>query len=278
MSAPLEFTKMCAAGNDFILIHDPSGRRVEEGAELARRLCRRRFAVGADGLLLVRSTGAGEIALDYWNADGSAADLCADGARCAARFAVDHGLTGRRARLWTGGALLEAEVAEELERIEMPQTQGPRRHRIEVGAERIELWWVESGVPHAVVLAESPGAWSLEHLAPPLRSHALWGAAGANVDLAHREEGAIVMRSWERGIEGETHSCGTGAVAVALAAARHWGARSPVTIRTRGGDRLEVEFEMRPEGFGGVRLGGAVSVVYRGSMPPAPPTTADRPK
>ncbi|MAE69198.1 MAG: diaminopimelate epimerase [Gemmatimonadetes bacterium] len=266
MSRRVEFAKMAAAGNDFIVIHDAGGRWWSKGAELAVSLCRRRFSVGADGLLLLRAVEGEEIELAYWNADGSPAELCANGARCAARFARDAGISGDRSILRTGSGLVAAELLAGRVRIEMPEPRGPIPHRIDAPSGSVDLFWLHTGVPHAVVLAGAISEWCFEELAPFVRRHELWGREGANVDLAHRTGDRLVMRSWERGVEAETHSCGTGAVAVALAAARLWGVESPVSILNSLGETVEVTFLSNEKGFFGVFLSGSVEEIYRGSI------------
>ncbi len=266
MSPRIDFAKMAAAGNDFIVIHDPRGRWWSRGAGLTAFLCRRRFSVGADGLLLVRVDEDEEIALRYWNADGSPAQLCANGACCAARFARDAGLSGERSILRTGSGAVAAELLADRVRIAMPEPRGPISHRIDTPQGPVDLLWLDTGVPHAVALAESSAQWRFEELAPLVRGHELWRSEGANFDLAHRSGGRLVMRSWERGVEAETRSCGTGAVAVALAAAHTWGVQSPVSVLNSGGEAVEVTFSVEDGVFSGVRLTGPVEEVYRGAI------------
>lgn len=263
----IQFAKMVAAGNDFIVIEDGEERLRAHGSQLARRLCRRRLAIGADGVLLVESLAPNELRLTYHNADGSAADLCANGTRCAAAFAFAKGLADRRMLLQTCSGSLGAEVLDAGVRLEMPAPRGPGLEQILL-ADRHELrcWAVDTGVPHVVVLMAHADEYRLRRLGPELRFHSRWQPAGTNVDLAWRSDSGLRMRSWERGIEGETLACGTGAVAVALAAALEGWTERPAEIYNRLNHKLVVDFRRDPKGFSGVTLMGPVETLFTGAL------------
>jgi diaminopimelate epimerase len=289
---PLEFSKLSAAGNDFVLLHDPSSALAHQAARLAQTLCRRRFSVGADGLLMIRAAIDDGIRVDYFNADGSEAGLCANGVRCAALFASLKGVARSPMTLYTARGMLRAWVDGTQVSCTLPIPEGPRAQRVRMpDGRQIPLWWANTGVPHAVVflsgeegaaidasvlpLAEAtasgegaaPVAFAID--APLLRWHRVWGAAGSNVDFAWREEsGGLAMRSWERGVEAETLACGTGTVAVALAAAAAGWRKQPIAIRNRGGAVSSVELAVSVAGELRPLLRGPVSHLFDGVVAP----------
>jgi len=258
---------MSGSGNDFILVDNrrrlvPAGA----GAELARRLCPRGRSVGADGLILLGRSRGAHFAWEFFNADGSEAAMCGNGARCAARYAHLRGIAPARMSFETGAGLVRAEVLGERVRIRLAPPQGYRaRVPLAAAGRRFAPAFVVVGVPHAVVRVEDLEAVPVAAWGRALRRHAAFAPAGANVNF-YRPAGAhrLAVRTYERGVEGETLACGTGAVAVALAAAAAGHARSPVSVLTRGGEELGVHFRRRGSTFSEVLLEGGAAVVYEG--------------
>lgn len=266
----LRFWKLTAGGNDFILV-EAGAARPRAWRALARRLCDRRRSVGADGLLVVRrGGGARPPRVDYLNADGSRA-FCGNGSRCAAWWMVSAGWAGRSFVLDTAAGRLAARLL------------GPRRVRMGMGDARLlrakvrvraggrlfsaEL--LDTGVPHAVVRVPGRelGRLPVRKLGAGLRSHRAFGAAGANVDFVAEDGRSCRLRTFERGVEDETWSCGTGAVAaaVALRGPGRAGLRR-VRVLTRGG-ALTVRFRAGTGGvFAGVSLEGPVEPVCEGTV------------
>jgi diaminopimelate epimerase len=240
----VNFAKLHGAGNDFLLFdggEDPSLAGVLPA--LVPRLCDRRLGIGADGVLLLVRAGTRAARLEYWNADGTGASFCANGTRCAARFAALrwhwHELV-----LLTGFAPVPARVhAAEVE-LELPApTEVHPWQEFTALAGSVRGRYMVLGVPHLIVPVEWPDFWRrpLAPLAPALRAHAELPAGGANVSFVrHAGEGVLAVRSWERGIEAETLSCGSGDVAAALVAlAERWTA-APVRVETASGRTLVV--------------------------------------
>ena len=260
MSVP--FTKMHGAGNDFVVIDHRAPFLPEERAAWLARVCDRRRGVGADGVLLLERDPELDFAMSYYNADGGPADFCGNGARCLARFALDLGL-GRggavgekratrlpdgRIALWFGGVGAGEKLTLEAE------------GRAHAGL------FVTAGVPHFVVPVPHVEDVPLERWAPPLRHHARFGAAGANVDFVkRRDDGRVAMRTYERGVEGETLACGSGAIASSVWAVGE-GAAAPVRVHTAGGDELVVGFEDYGEDRVAT-LTGPAEVVFTGTWP-----------
>jgi diaminopimelate epimerase len=257
---------MHGAANDFVVIDHRGPTRPEPAGELLRRLCDRRRGVGADGVLLLEADPELDFAMRYHNADGGRAEFCGNGARCLARFALDLGLgRGGEVRFRTDAGVKSARRAAG-GAIELAFGAVGRGAPLELGAcgRRFEGTLLRPGVPHFV--SEVPGPVAAAPLAewgPALRSHATLGAEGANVDLVERlPGGAVAMRTWERGVEGETLACGSGAIACALWAAGH-GAASPVRVRTAGGDDLWVAFRATAGGWE-ADLTGPAEVAFEG--------------
>jgi len=260
MSVP--FTKMHGAGNDFVVIDHRAPFLPEERAAWLARVCDRRRGVGADGVLLLERDPELDFAMSYYNADGGPADFCGNGARCLARFALDLGL-GR------GGAVRFRSAVGEKRATRLPDGRialwfggvgAGEKLTLEAEGRAHAGLFVTAGVPHFVVPVPHVEDVPLERWAPPLRHHARFGAAGANVDfVTRRDDGRVAMRTYERGVEGETLACGSGAIATAMWAVVD-GASAPVTVRTAGGDDLVVDFETLAGGTAATLTGPAVTV------------------
>ncbi len=264
---PLPFVKMHGAANDFVVVDHRRPFLEEPPGALAARLCDRRRGVGADGLLLLESDPELDFAMRYFNADGSAADYCGNGARCLARRALDLGLGhGGEVRFRTavgpqgargipGGGI---EVA-------FGRVASPRRQEgVSAAGRTFAGWSVRPGVPHFVTAAGPLADVALGPWGSALRRDPRWGPEGTNVDFTEpRGPGAVGMRTYERGVEGETLACGSGAIACGLALAAE-GAASPVRVETAGGDTLTVRWKPCEDGYD-VWLAGPAETVFTGS-------------
>ena len=278
----LSFWKMSGSGNDFVVVDNRRGVvKAGEGAALARRLCARGFSVGADGLILIERSREADFAWRFHNADGSEAAMCGNGGRCAARFAFLKGIAPARMRFVTGAGIVSAEVKAGSVKLQLPLPHGYRAGvPLEALGRSFAPGFIVVGVPHAVVpvarIEEAPvGEWGRA-----LRFHEAFAPAGTNVNF-FRLAGPrrLEVRTYERGVEGETMACGTGSVATALVAAAAGLTESPTTVVTRGGEELVVHFSGRPGGvFDAVFLEGKAEVVYEGKLweEPAAPAPARR--
>jgi diaminopimelate epimerase len=240
----VRFYRLHGAGNDFLLFDG----RTEPALEitlppLVPTLCHRRLGLGADGVLLLLPHGEREARLLYWNADGSAARFCANGTRCAARLAAER-WGWPSLVLHTGFAPVPAEVkgGEVTLTLPAPAAVGPWRE-FEAGGAVVRALVAELGVPHLIVPVEWADFWSrrLGPLAPELRLHPTLPAGGANVNFVRVIDGELAIRTWERGVEGETLACGSGSVASGLVASAEGWLAAPVAVRTASGRVLLVE-------------------------------------
>ena len=265
----LTFAKMAGGGNDFVVI-DHRERRLDDVAEFTRRVCTPHLSVGADGLILIESSERAGVRMVYYNADGTRADFCANGTRCAARFALLAGITSHRMTVETDAGILKAEVdAAGMVTLMLPPPAAPPLERaLRVGDRTIQGTFLTLGVPRYVIFLRDE-LWSSDivPVGRAIRHHPDLQPQGANVDfVVIRDPSAIDVRTYERGVEAETLSCGSGVVASVTAAALFDKVASPVKVLTRSGITFEVSFL----GAGGevreLRLKGDARVVFRGSM------------
>jgi diaminopimelate epimerase len=268
---PLPFVKMSGAGNDFILIdHRRPFIAREAMPEFARLVCRRRFSVGADGLILIENSDQADFKWLFFNGDGSEAEMCGNGARCAARFAYMQGIAPAHHMLFeTMAGIIEASVADVNVSIRMTAPQKVKLGgKLRLDSETIELHSMDTGVPHVVIFVDDLELVDVGALGSRIRHHPDFMPAGTNVNFVQRlADGTLKMRTYERGVEGETLACGTGATATALVAALVGRASSPVEIITSGGDRLVIIFDLAADKTAhNVFLKGPAHVIYKGEL------------
>ena len=257
------YYKLSGGGNDFLGLVEP--RENPTGGQI-RAWCRRGLSLGADGVFVLRRTPVGA-RMDYFNADGGAAELCLNGTRCAVRLAIHLGWARDRIEIETGaGAITGQRTAPSEIALHLPVPPTPRPRAVRLGKSCHAGWEVTVGVPHFVL----PWPESLERapvgeLGPPLRAHPDFGAPGANVDFVRfGEPHRIEIRSYERGVEGETLACGTGVLA-AVAAGLEMGVLTlPVAALSLGGFTLQVEAaEGRPKRWS---LAGDARILSQGEL------------
>lgn len=267
---PLPFVKMSGTGNDFILIdHRQPVINQELMPEFARLVCRRRFSVGADGLIFLENSDRADFQWRFFNGDGSEAEMCGNGARCAARFAYLHGIAPAHMRFATLAGIIEAKVADVNVSVLMTPPKNFRlAHQVALTDCKLLLHSVDTGVPHAVVFVEDFDEVDICALGREIRFHRDFMPAGTNVNFVQfLDNGMLKVRTYERGVENETLACGTGATAAALLAAALGRMTSPVDIVTSGGDRLAISFDLQ-EGpaAANVFLKGPAHVIYSGEL------------
>ncbi len=266
---PVPFVKMNGTGNDFIIIDHRKPCIAREGmAEFAALVCRRKFSAGADGLILIEDSDQADFKWQFFNADGSVAEMCGNGARCAARFAYLQGIAPARMCFETLAGIIEAQVADIDVSVKMTDPGEIRMYReIAVDGETMLLHTVNTGVPHAVVFVDDIAETDVCALGSRIRHHQAFMPAGTNVNFVQKQADGFKVRTYERGVEDETRACGTGAVAGALIAGLLDQAASPVEMTTSGGDRLTIVFDMKKDGLvENVFLKGPAHIVYKGEL------------
>ncbi len=265
---PIPFTKMNGSGNDFIIIDNRAGIAPANLPDFIRGVCRRKLSVGADGLILIETDADHDFKWQFFNADGSRAEMCGNGARCAARFARVHGIAGNKMRFGTDAGTIEAEVIGEVAKIRMTDPFDLTcDETLALGGGAQTYSRVNTGVPHVVIETDDLETAPVAAQGREIRYHALFAPAGTNVNfMAVRETGAIGVRTYERGVEDETLACGTGCVASALVTAVRHEWDSPIAVTTRSGGVLTIHFEREGQGFKSVYLEGDARIVYAAEL------------
>jgi len=269
---PLPFAKMSGTGNDFIIIDNRRALvRKDEMAGLAVSACRRNISVGADGLILIKDDSEYDFAWDFFNSDGSVGEMCGNGSRCAARFTLMKGITGRSTTFRTLAGPISAEVNGSSVRVQMTRPFGLEGETALdlTGGNSLSAGFVNTGVPHAVVVVkkgELDGI-PVAELGSEIRNHPRFAPAGTNANFVEvLDAETIRLRTYERGVEGETLACGTGAVASAIICAERGLVAPPVTVITRSSEKLEITFDPSDPMGSEVYMEGTALLVYEGQL------------
>jgi diaminopimelate epimerase len=264
----LRFTKMNGAGNDFVVIDNRAGD-VQLKPEQIVRLCDRHRGVGADGILLLEQAHDGaDFRMRYHNADGGEAEMCGNGARCFARFA--NKVAGARDDISfaTPAGVIRARMHGELVTLNMSDPTDLRMNvRLEVDGEETLVHYIDTGVPHVVLPVARVDMVDVVAQGKTLRRHKMFSPKGTNVNfLEKRGPKRIAIRTYERGVEGETLACGTGVVASALIFSVLENATAPIDVLVRGGSELSVSFKREGDHFRDVTLTGPAEFVFEGTI------------
>jgi diaminopimelate epimerase len=266
----LSFTKMNGAGNDFVML-DNRSLSLSLSKDQIEQLCDRHRGVGADGLLCVEpATDGGDFKMRYYNADGGEAEMCGNGARCFGRFVNRlHDDKLQQIKFETIAGMISAEFEGDQVRINMsaPHSLKLAQNLPVVGTD-LTVHSVNTGVPHAVVFVEDLENVPVLEWGAGLRYHDAFKPKGTNANFAKViAPGSISIRTYERGVEGETLACGTGMVACALIHHELTGAPSPVSVLVKGGDTLKVGFEgPKKSEYTNVTLFGPADFVFQGTV------------
>lgn len=264
MDDSIRFTKMSATGNDFIVFDNRSGRFTGDEKQLFSTICRRRISVGADGVILVEKGESAPVRMRYFNSDGRESTMCGNGARCVGYYAVRKRIVkGPSFRLEAGDGEHTLSVQGDAVSVSM---RPPMDVRMNIGIERRsiheEAGFVDTGVPHYVLWVDDADSVNVKEIGKYYRHHRAF-LDGTNVDFVELlGNNRIRLRTYERGVEAETLSCGTGCVASAYFSALLRGYTSPVTVITAGGD-LEVRFN---ETWEEAALIATATIVYEGKL------------
>ncbi len=263
-----EFCKMHGSGNDFVLMDNRSGLISRDFApDAARVICRRKFGVGADGLILIEDSEHADFKWGFYNADGSEAEMCGNGGRCAARFAFMKGIAPSDMTFETIAGTISAHVNGQRVKLELSQPRGLFLDReLEVNGSSVRISFLNTGVPHVVVVVEDINDIPVVDMGRAIRMHDFFAPDGTNVNFA-AVQGAdcLAVRTYERGVEDETMACGTGSVASAIILSLKGFVKGPVDVVTRGGEILRVYHDVMDDGtVAHVFLEGDTVVVYTG--------------
>ncbi len=254
----LEFSKYQGTGNDFIVIDNRNGIFDQNQKELIGRLCDRKFGIGSDGLILIEDHSDYDFEMIYINPDGSKS-LCGNGSRCAVMFAHNLGFIKNETTFLTIEGPLHAIIDKELVHLSMPDVTT-------IKSTLNQDHFLNTGSPHYVRFVENVEHYDVFKNGKAIRESAEFMPEGTNVNFVQlKNKGEIFVRTYERGVENETLSCGTGVTASALAAGRN-NNDGEVDIMTLGGN-LTVRFEQVQEGvFKNIFLIGPAEKVFEGTF------------
>lgn len=256
----MNFYKYQGTGNDFVIIDDRQSVFNPE-PRLVNAMCHRRFGIGADGLLLYRLHDTADFEMLYFNSNGHPGTMCGNGGRCIVKWAWESGLIGRNTRFEAPDGTHEAKVGEdELISLEMSHITSIKQSGKD--------WILDTGSPHYVIFRDQVDEIDVFQKGRAIRYSPEYQAKGINVNFVRMlDDHAIEVRTYERGVEAETYSCGTGVIASAIAAYFHQGltnVQNRTTVQTKGGT-LEVLFSANAKGkIGDVWLKGPAEKVFEG--------------
>ena len=267
----IPFYKMSGAGNDFIIIDNRN--RIVADTELSgfiASVCRRKMSVGADGLILIEASDKCDFRWRFFNSDGSNAEMCGNGARCAARFAQVRGIAGTRLSFETEAGIVSAWIHEDRVKVKMPDPSELKlAYPLELSDRSLEISSINTGVPHVVVMVEKVADVDVVSLGREIRLHQTFAPAGTNANFAeHLKGNAIEIRTYERGVEDETLACGTGAIASAIISAAKYKMSSPIDVKTRSGTHLTIHFDAQNGQFSEIYMEGDARIIYIGELQP----------
>ena len=254
----IKFTKMVGSGNDFIII---TGKPAGDLPRLAKTLCDRKFGIGADGLLLLNKCKDADLSMRIFNADGSEAQMCGNGARCAVFFSGKP-----KASLRTAAGIIYTEIYGRQVKIQLTT---PKDIKLDipliVNGRKLKVNFINTGVPHVVVFVRGIEGIDVKNIGRIIRYHTKFSPAGTNVNFVEEKgKNLIQIRTYERGVEDETLACGTGSTAAALIFALKKNLDDLIKVKTQSREILKVYFQKENNKFKKVWLEGSAKIVYKG--------------
>ena len=250
----LKFDKYQGAGNDFVIINNLDGMLNLSGEQIAR-LCDRRFGIGADGLILVEKSDEVDFAMKFYNSDGKTASMCGNGGRCIAKYAFNNKIASKTMKFIAEDGIHEAEIID---------SENVRIKMIDVSEVKVfdDGMWTNTGVPHFVKFVDDIDKVDIATEGRKLADDKRFAPERTNVNFTDNANG-FRLRTYERGVEGETLACGTGTVATALCINTKNSIHSPIALNAKGG-LLKVYFEKKENGYENIWLEGPAVKVFEG--------------
>ena len=255
----VNFYKYQGTGNDFVMIDNRTLGLVHD-RELIERLCHRRFGIGADGLIYLQNRDGFDFEMVYFNSDGNESSMCGNGGRCLIRFAHDLDIISTRCKFWAIDGEHEGEILDN-------GTVSLKMKDVDLIENSNGDYILNTGSPHYVQMVNEVKALRVVAEAQKIRYNERFAAEGINVNFAQKlSRDELFVRTYERGVEDETLSCGTGVVASAITLSHQSGQLiSLVKVETLGG-KLQVSFEPRSNTYRNIFLQGPAEKVYQGSL------------
>lgn len=265
------FTKMSGHGNDFIIIDNRSGSINTDWKDCASAWCERSMSIGADGLLVIDRSSMADFKLRIFNSDGSEAEMCGNGARCAAKYAVENGIAEPSMMIETLAGVIMALVEESAVAIKLTDPESLHNEfSVDVSGGDYLMYSVNSGVPHAVTFRDHVGELSADEILKvghSIRFHPAFQPEGTNVDFVEVVGPQVIrVRTYERGVEAETLACGTGAVASAVVSHLFTKVGDPPIVVQMPGGILTVDFSSNGAEVENVWLSGDVKWICSGEL------------
>ncbi len=260
---------MVASGNDFVVIED--NRQVTKSKSLIRKICDRKYGIGADGLLALEKSKLADLGMRIFNSDGSEAEMCGNGARCSALyFSAKHNRSNLKFDIETKTGIIKAEVEKDTVKIKLTDPKDIKLDLpIRLNSRSLKINFINTGVPHIVIFVQGLQNIDVHDLGSQLRYHGVFKPAGTNVDFVEAlDNHNIKIRTYERGVESETLACGTGSVAAALITSLKikLEGRDNINVHTQGNEILKVFFFKNGFSFFDVWLQGKAQHVYNGEF------------
>ena len=265
----IEFYKMSGSGNDFIIIDNRDlSLNVGDLPTFARKVCQRKISVGADGLLLIEPSKTVNFKWQFFNSDGSMAEMCGNASRCVARYAYLKGIAPKKMSFETIAGIISAEVNDDVVKVRLTDPSPVQSiEKLVIDDCQFVLDSVDTGVPHAVTFVDNLEACTVFEWWRKIRRHECFQPRGTNANFATViDRHKIRVRTYERGVEDETLACGTGDVATVLAAASRGLVETPVDVIVQSGETLRIYFTKKGDRFGEIYLEGKVKIVYQGLL------------
>jgi diaminopimelate epimerase len=266
---PIPFSKMSGSGNDFIVI-DNRNQCVDDidMSQFITSVCRRKMSVGADGLILIEPSDKADFRWRFYNSDGSRAEMCGNGARCAARFAYVNGISGEKLTFETDAGIVSGQVNADRAKVKMPDpTDLHLDYSIDLATGPLTVSSINTGVPHVVIMQDEIEAVDVFGLGRKIRNHEAFAPAGTNVNfICQQGPGRLAIRTYERGVEDETLACGTGSIASALVSTIKLNWTSPINLLTRSNEFLTIHFSEDGGNFSNVYLEGDARIIYTAQL------------
>ena len=260
---------MSGAGNDFVLV-DNRSQKLKLTREQVVHLCDRHRGVGADGVIILvpSQTGQADWAWDFYNSDGSTGEMCGNGARCFGRFVANRTGSAKDFTFETGAGIIKAQLSGERVTVNLTSPKSlVLNESISLSTGTQPIHSVNTGVPHAILFVPDADKAMVMQLGLEIRRHTHFAPKGTNVNFVQvLGPNSIRVRTYERGVEGETLACGTGVSASALISSRLHKFGSPVKVQVQSGEQLEVSFTEMNGGFDNVQLTGPAEFVFDGKI------------
>jgi len=255
-----KFYKYQGTGNDFVIFDNRKQEYDHLTTEQIKRLCDRRFGIGADGLMLLNNHPQHDFEMKYYNADGNESTLCGNGGRCLVKFAYDMGIVKTTYTFLAIDGVHEAEV-------DLDGTVSLKMNDVEKVQSKNGNFILNTGSPHYIQFADDVMTLDVFNKGRAIRYNNEFKEAGINVNFVEQtnEADEIIVRTYERGVEDETYSCGTGVTAAALVCHHNDNGFNRVAVKTKGGD-LSVEYDRIGDSYRNIWLCGPAEKVFEGMV------------